>query len=72
VINEHVEICIFGPCKAWLDGAITVGQEISNDADAHIVAETADKKKALGRSMATNGATENYGEMFVNPGDTSQ
>ena len=71
VISEHVEICIFGPCKAWLDGAITVGQRISNDADAHVVAETVDKKRAIGQSMATNGATENFGEVFVHMNDTS-
>ena len=69
--DEHIEVCIFGPCKAWLDGAITAHQVVSNDADGHIVAETVDKKKSIGRAMATNGATENYGEMFVDPQLTS-
>ena len=70
-IYDHVEICVLGPCKAWLDGAITAGQRVSNDADGHIIAESTDKKKSIGWSMATNGATENYGEIMVNPGDTS-
>jgi hypothetical protein len=70
---DHVSICIFGPCYAWLDGAITVNppQPLSNDTDGHIVAETADKKRAIGWAMETNGATENYGEMFVFPHYTS-
>jgi hypothetical protein len=70
---DHVEICIFGLCKAWVDGAITVNppQPLSNDTDGHIVAETADKKRAIGFAAETNGATENMGEIFVNPHYTS-
>jgi hypothetical protein len=70
---DHVEIVIFGLCKAWVDGAITVNppQPLSNDTDGHIVAETADKKRAIGFATETNGATENMGEIFVNPHYTS-
>ncbi len=68
---DHIEVCKLGICKAWLDGAITVGQRVSNDADGHIIAETTDKKRSIGEAMATNGATENFGEILVNCGDTS-
>ena len=70
---DHVEIVIFGLCKAWVDGAITLDQPqfLSNDGDGHIVAETADKKRAIGFAAEDNGATENYAEIFVNPQTTS-
>ena len=70
---DHVDICIIGPCKAWVDGANTVNppQPVTNDTDGHIVAETADKKRAIGWALAVNGATENYGEVFVIPHYTS-
>lgn len=68
--GDHVEICIFGPCKAWLDGAITVNppQAVANDTDGHIVADTTDKHRILGFALEANAAAENYGEIFVNPG----
>lgn len=71
---DHVDVCIFGPCKAWVDGVLTVNPPlwVSNDADGHIVAEAADKKRALGETMCVNGATENMGEVFVRPFTTSQ
>jgi hypothetical protein len=67
---DHVEICTRGRCIAWLDGAITVSppQAIANDADGHIVADTTDKHRILGFAVEENGATENFGEIDVNPG----
>jgi hypothetical protein len=44
---------------------------LSNDTDGHIVAESTDKKRAIGWAAETNGATENMGEIFVNPHYTS-
>lgn len=70
---DHVEVCIFGPCKAWLDGAITVDppQHVANDADGHVVADATDQHPCIGYAMDSNGATENFGMVFVNPHDSS-
>ena len=64
---DHVEICIFGPCKAWLDGAITLDPplNLANDADGHVIADTTNAHRCIGWAMEDNGATENYGEIFV-------
>lgn len=70
---EHVEVCIFGPCKAWLDGAITVNppQNVANDADGHVIADTTNLHRCIGYAMDSNGATENFGMVFVNLHDNS-
>jgi hypothetical protein len=67
--GDHVNIVIFGPCVAKLKNAITVAppQAVSNDTDATIIADTTDKHRCLGFAMVSNGATTNYGEVFVNP-----
>lgn len=68
--GDHVEVCMHGPCRAWVDGAVTVnpGAMLANDSDGHIVADTTDKHKLIGRALGTNAAAENYGQIFVNVG----
>ena len=70
---DHVDICIFGPCKAYLKNAITVNppQAVCNDTDGSVIADTTDKHRVLGWAMVSNGATSNYGEIFVMPHYTS-
>jgi hypothetical protein len=67
---DHVEVCTAGLCLAWLDGAITVNptQAVANDSDGHIVADTTDKHRIGGFARESNGATENFGEIFINLG----
>lgn len=66
--GDHVEVCVAGPCRAWVDGAVTVnpGAWLANDADGHIIADTTDRHRLIGRALKTNAAAENFCQVFVN------
>lgn len=65
--NDHVEVCILGPCKVWADGAgaIAPGAYVASDANGHAVVEANAGDRVIGVALEALAAGTAYIEILV-------